>query len=95
MHLFAQILLLISAILQKASQNSKNEKKLLSFFPQNSTELINNQCPSFDIFHYLIRRQCPSMNDLRCVINLPSDIQFNSLLNCGTSNILINCLTNC
>lgn len=93
MHLFSQILLLISAILQKASQNSKNEKKLL-FFPQNSTKLINDQCPSFDIFYYFIRRQCPSMSDLRCVINLPSDIQFNSLLNCGTSNILLNCLTN-
>lgn len=44
-------------------------------------------CPSFNFFFYYMLRQCPASvsSDLRCVIELPSDIRISGHLNCRTS----------
>uniref|UniRef100_A0A915E2G5 Thioredoxin domain-containing protein n=1 Tax=Ditylenchus dipsaci TaxID=166011 RepID=A0A915E2G5_9BILA len=65
--------------LLNSSNGLNSEANLLP--AQNSTS-----CPNFDVAYYYVRRQCPASvaQDLRCVINLPGDVQPSGLLNCGT-----------
>lgn len=43
-------------------------------------------CASYNILKYSYVRQCPSeFTDLKCVVNMPSDVSVNGLLNCNTS----------
>lgn len=44
----------------------------------------NGSCPNYDLFYYMIRDECPALDDLRCVPFLPFDLEFNALT-CATS----------
>lgn len=81
MKIFLHLFLIWLEFLKKTSQISDR-----NFFAVPDSLLKNEQCPSFDMFLYWIKRQCPLMTDARCVINLPSDIIVSGLLNCGTSS---------
>ncbi|CAK5046543.1 unnamed protein product [Meloidogyne enterolobii] len=86
-YLFSLLQFVISIDEQNSSDLSINNTNKNEDIQLNITNVGGTfGCPAFSSFKFWVARQCPPMNDTRCMVSLPCDLTISWKLNCGTAD---------